>query len=121
MRLQIPLVHKLKLYLHQLYDANHSDERLASYLADIFESDDLQGTQIDGLRFYVKDRIVTIHGTLYSEYDHEMVIKYASRIAGLKAVVDQMKVIKDVNKEDPSARIFLLLNDRLETKRLIPA
>ena len=120
MRLQIPLVHRLLSYWHQLYDAAFTDERLASYLADTFESD-LKGTQIDGLRFYVKKRIVTIHGTLYREYDHEMVIKYASRIVGLKAIVDQMNVVKDVDKEEPCARIFLLLNDKHETRRLIPA
>ena len=120
MRLHIPLVHRLRSYWHQIFGLAFTDERIATYLAETFESD-LKGTQIDGLRFYVKGRIVTIYGTLYREYDHEMVIKYASRIVGLKAIVDQMNVVQDVNKEEPCARIFLLLNDKHETRRLTPA
>lgn len=120
MALQIPLVHRLRSYWHRLYSRTYTDRQLATFLSETFESE-LHGAQIDGLRFYVKKNIATIHGTLYREYDHEMVIKIASRIVGLKAIVDQMQVIKDVNKEEPCARIFLLLNDKLETKRLIPA
>ena len=114
------MVHRIKTYWRRLYNRSFSDERLALYLLETFESE-LPSTQIEGLRFYVKKRIVTIYGTLYREIDHEMVIKLASRIAGLKAIVDQMKVVEDVNKEEPCARIFLVLNDKLESKRLIPA
>lgn len=120
MALQIPLVHRLRSYWHQLYSRTFTDLQLATFLSETFESE-LNGAQIDGLRFYVKKNIVTIRGTLYRELDHEMVIKITSRIVGLKAIVDQIQVVKDVNKEEPCARILLLLNDRLETRRLIPA
>ncbi len=119
MRFQIPLVHHVRSYGHQMYRRAFSDKQLAQYLCETFESE-LESAQIDGLRFYVKSGIVTIYGTLFREYDHEMVIKLAGRIFGLKAIVDKMQVVKDVNKEEPS-RIFLLLNDKAETKRLIPA
>ena len=119
MRLQTPLIHRLKSYWRRLFKKAFSDDRLAAYLMETFESD-LEDAQIEGLRFYVKKRIVTIHGTLYRKDDHEMVIKLASRIAGLKAVVDRMQVVENVDKEEP-ARIFLLLNDKPETRRLIPA
>lgn len=119
MRFKIPLLQQVRSYWHKLYGRNFTDRQLATFLFETFESS-LNGLQIDGLRFYVKQGILTIHGTLYNEYDHEMVIKYASRIAGLKAVVDRMQVVEDVNKEEP-ARIFLLLNDKHETRRLTPA
>jgi len=120
MRYKIPLVNHLVSYWHQIYDRAFSDKRLATYLLETFESE-MHGAQIDGLRFYVKQRILTIHGTLYREVDHDQVIKIASRIIGLKAIVDRMQIVEDVNKEDPCPKILLLLNDRPETKRLIPA
>ena len=120
MRFYTPLLQQFKSYWQHFSNRAFTDERIASYLFETFESD-LEGAQIEGLRFYVKKRIVTIHGTLYRELDHELVLKLASRIAGLKAIVDKMHVIEDVNKEDPCARILLLLNDKPETKRLIPA
>ncbi len=120
MRFQIPLANQLRSYWHRLYDRAFTDQRLAIYLYETFESE-LPGTQIDGLRFYIKQRILTIHGTLYREVDHEQVLKLAGRIVGLKAIVDRINIVEDVNREDPCARIHLLLNDRPETKRLIPA
>ncbi len=103
-----------------LCDKAFSDKRLASYLADTFESE-LHATDAEGLRFYVKKRIVTIYGTLYRESDREQIIKLASRIIGLEAIVDRLQVVEDVYKEDLNARIYLLLNDRYEPKRLLPA
>ena len=111
---------RARSFVQELYLRAFSDRRLASYLADLFESN-LHALQAEGLRFYVKDRIVTIHGTLYRDIDREMVIKHASRVVGLKAVVDRLNVVDDVYKEDLNARIVLLLNDKYEPKRLLPA
>ena len=120
MRLYIPLANAIRSYWHRVYNRAFSDQRLAIYLYETFESE-LPGTQIDGLRFYVKKRILTIHGTLYREVDHEQVLRIAGRIAGLRAIVDRINIVKDVHLEDANARIHLLLNDRPETRRLIPA
>ena len=119
MRFLTPLANQLRSYWHRLYSRAFTDQRLATYLFELFESE-LHDTQIDGLRFYVKQQILTIHGTLYREVDHEQVLKLAGRIVGLKAI-DRINVVQDVHREDPYARIHLLLNDRPETKRLIPA
>ncbi len=107
-------------YWHQLYTKGFSDKRIASYLADLFESE-LQGVQVEGLRFYVKGRIVSIYGTLYREVDHEQIIKLTSRIVGLHAIVDRIQVVKDVTKEELGARIHLLLSDNYEPRHLLPA
>ena len=90
------------------------------YLAETFESEFPDGC-LEGLRFFVKKRIVTIYGTLYSESDHELLLKIASRIVGLEAIVDRVHVIDNVYSEDMDARIYLLLTDSYAPKRLLPA
>ena len=120
MRLLNTVVHGIGTYWHQLYRHAFTDKRIASYIAHLFESE-LDGVEIEGLRFYVKNRIVSVYGTLYREIDHERVIKLASRIIGLEAVVDHIQVVKDVNREDLNARIFLLLTDNYEPMHLQPA
>lgn len=111
---------QLQTYKHALYNRAFSDKRLASYLADTFESE-LSDIHAEGLRFYVKKRIVTIYGTLYSEVEHQRVIRHASRVIGLEAIVDRIHVVEDVYSEDMDARIYLLLNDSYAPKRLQPA
>ena len=120
MRLFNILYAKAKSYFHEVYARAFSDQRIASYIADLFESK-LHATEAEGLRFYVRDRIVTIHGTLYRELDRELVIKHAGRVVGLKAVVDRMQVVENVYEPDMNARIVLLLNDKYEPTRLSPA
>ena len=120
MRLLKDLFGRFQLYKNALYDKAFSDKRLASYLADTFEAD-LDGIAVEGMRFYVKKRIVTIYGTLYSADDHERIIRIASRITGLEAIVDRIQLVDDVHTEDMKARIYLLLNDSYAPKRLIPA
>ena len=106
--------------LRGLYSRAFSDRKIALYLVDLFESN-LHAVQAEGLRFFVKDRILTIHGTLYRDIDRDLVIKHASRVIGLKAVVDRIHVVDDIYKEDLNARVVLLLNDTPESMRLLPA
>ena len=120
MRLLQELFSRLQTYKTTLYDRAFSDKRLASYLADTFETD-LDGIAVEGMRFYVKKRIVTIYGTLYSNDDHERIIRIASRTTGLEAIVDRIQIVNDVNTEDMTARIYLLLNDSYAPKHLQPA
>lgn len=120
MRIVKALFSRLQTYKSALYDRAFSDKRLASYLADTFESE-LNDIQADGMRFYVKKRILTIYGTLYSEIEHERVIRYASRVMGLEAIVDRIQVVDNVYSEDMDARIYLLFNDSFAPKRLQPA
>ena len=114
------LFRRVRTYLRCLYRNAFSDQRIATYLAKLFESD-LHALEAEGLRFFVKNRIVTIYGTVYREVDRELVIRHASRIIGLKAVVDRMQLIDSVYEEDLSARIVLVLNDIPESTRLLPA
>lgn len=107
-------------YWLKLCKQTFSDKRLAYYLAELFESE-LPGLQVEGLRFYVKNRILSIYGTLYRDADHEQVIKLAGRIAGLEAVVDRIQLIEDVTREKVDARIFLMLTDSCEPMHLQPA
>ncbi|MBX2818839.1 MAG: hypothetical protein KTR29_04130 [Rhodothermaceae bacterium] len=120
MRIVKDLFNRLQSYKHALYDRAFSDKRLASYLADTFESE-LTDIQAEGMRFYVKKRIVTVYGTLYSEVEHKRIIRHVSRIIGLEAIVDRIQVVEDVYSEDMDARIYLLLNDNYAPKRLLPA
>ena len=120
MRIVKDLISRLQSYKHAIYDKAFSDKRLATYLADTFESE-LSDINAEGMRFYVKKRIVTIYGTLYSELEHQRVIRHASRIMGLEAIVDRIQVVEDVYSEDMDARIYLLLNDSFAPKRLLPA
>ena len=120
MRFVKDLFSQLQTYKRAIYNRAFSDKRLASYLADTFESE-LTDIRAEGMRFYVKKRIVTIYGTLYSEVEHERIIRHASRVMGLEAIVDRIQVVEDVYAEDMDARIYLLLNDSYAPKRLLPA
>ncbi len=97
-----------------------SDRQIAAFLRDLFEAD-LAHTHAEGLRFYVKERIVTIYGTLYRTQDRENVIRLTGHIPSLKAIVDRMVVVDDVHKEVLDARVVLLLNDTLAPTSLSPA
>ena len=120
MRLLNNLLSDIRTYWLHLFDRTFSDKRLAAFLAETFESE-LPDGDIEGMRFYVKKRIVTIYGTVYREADHQRVIRLVSRIIGFEAIVDRIQVVEDVYTENPDARIYLLLNDSYAPKRLLPA
>ena len=120
MRLFSIVIHHARSYLNKWHSRAFSDQKIASYIAELFESD-IRSLEAEGLRFYVKDRILTIRGTVYRELDRDLVIRHASRVVGLKAVVDKMQVEKDVYREDVDARIVLLLSGSSEPTRLLPA
>ena len=115
-----PLLARLTRYITLLFYRTLSDRQIAGYLAELFESD-MDHTDAEALRFYVKRRIVTIYGTLYRALDHEHVIKLTARIPDLEAIVDRIHVVEDVNREELNARVVLLLNDTYTPNHLLPA
>ncbi|MEZ4700330.1 MAG: hypothetical protein R2834_08375 [Rhodothermales bacterium] len=115
-----PLFARLARYFTLLFHRSLTDRQIAGFLAELFESD-MEHTQAEALRFYVKRRIVTIYGTLYRAMDHEHVIKLTARIPGLEAIVDRINVVEDVHREELNARVVLLLNDTYAPSHLLPA
>ena len=113
---------RFSAYLKSLYLLAFSDRRIARYLAELYESR-LAPADAEGLRFYVRSRTVTIYGTLYHPVVHQRVLRVTSRVFGVKAIIDRMHVVRDVQAEEPPAvgsRVFQL-KDPISTRRFLPA
>ncbi len=115
-----PLFRRFTLPFAGLFSTALTDRQIAGYLAEVFESD-LDHTRAEGLRFYVKRSIVTLHGTLYTATDRDNVIQLTARIPGLEAIVDRLQIVDDVSQEALNARVVLLLNDTYGPTHLLPA
>lgn len=115
-----PWISRFQHWLAFLLHGTITDRQIAGYLADLFEQD-LPDTHVESLRFYVKQRIVTLYGTLYQAADHDNVMRLTARIPGIEAIVDRVQVVEDVHREELGARVVLLLNDTFAPNRLLPA
>jgi hypothetical protein len=98
----------------------YSDRDIAGFLAELFECD-LEHTDAEGLRFFVKHRIVTIHGTVYRAIDRDHVIRLASRIPGIEAIVDRIHVADAQSRDAAGAKVVLLLNGTYGPRHQLPA
>ncbi|MDZ4700686.1 MAG: BON domain-containing protein [Rhodothermales bacterium] len=115
-----PMFSRFTLPFARLFSSAPTDRRIAGYLAELFESE-MDHTAAEGLRFYVKRGIVTLHGTLYDAMDRDHVIQLTARIPGLDAIVDRLHIVDDVHHEALNARVVLLLNGTHAPTHLLPA
>ncbi len=115
-----PLFSRFAHSFTRLFSTTLTDRQIAGFLAELFESE-MDHTAAEGLRFYVKRAIVTLHGTLYRADDRDRVIQLTARIPGIEAIVDRLQVVDDVSQAALNARVVLLLNGTHATTHLQPA
>ena len=97
-----------------------SDRYLARYLSELFESD-FSKVESDGLRFYIKDQIVTVYGTLFNPVDHERIMHTLGNALGIEAIIDRMHIVEDVYQDEIASGIVMMFTDTPEPRHYLPA
>ncbi len=70
------------------------DQIIARRLQTTFDRDmEIEG--VSGLHAYVQNSVVTLHGSVRSDLDRELIVSIARRIPGVKDVVEHLKLISD--------------------------
>ena len=97
-----------------------SDRYLARYLSELFESE-FSKVQSDGLRFYIRDQIVTVYGTLFDPVDHERIMYTLGNALGIEAIIDRMHIVEDVYQDEIGSGLAMMFTDTPEPRHFLPA
>lgn len=78
------------------------DQVLARRLFDRFERD-LAEADLQGLHFYVRDGVVTLHGTIRHELDYELLEDLVEGVTGVRRVISNLQTVHPLHGVDGEA------------------
>lgn len=92
MRMHVPAIPGL-FHSRHTSRVTSCDRALAKHLHDIFEFD-LEEASLDGIHFYTKDGVVTLHGTVTHTLDEELLVGIVEDVAGVEKVISNLTHVR---------------------------